>query len=201
MLANRRQDACAPAVITFQVAGYLTEFTGGRAEIKVAGSPATVGEALSDLWMKHVGLRDRVLTEQGEVRPHVNVFVNGETVRREQVLRTSLDGDAEICIMPAVSGGSTIMKAIWNSTVLAESKATIVVEGNHYFPPDSVNREYLQASDTHTICPWKGEASYYHINVNAEVNEDAAWYYPDPKPAAQEIKDYVAFWHGVRIKE
>ena len=92
-------------MITILIAGYLTEFTGGRAEIKLNGSPATVEEALSRLWGEHIGLRDRVLTEQGEVRPHVNIFVNGETVSRNQVLKTSLDGDGEICIMPAVSGG------------------------------------------------------------------------------------------------
>jgi molybdopterin converting factor small subunit len=93
-------------MITYQIAGYLTEFTGGRAEIRLEGSPGNVGEALSQLWKAHVGLRDRVLTEQGEVRPHVNVFVNSEVVRRDQVLETRIDGDAEICIMPAVSGGS-----------------------------------------------------------------------------------------------
>ena len=93
-------------MVTFQIAGYLTEFTGGRAELELDGSPATVGAALDELWRQHVGLRDRVLTEQGQVRPHVNVFVNSETVRREQVLQTTLAGDTEICIMPAVSGGT-----------------------------------------------------------------------------------------------
>jgi molybdopterin converting factor small subunit len=93
-------------MITFQIAGYLTEFTGGRAEIKLDGAPATVGEALGQLWQAHEGLRDRVLTEQGHVRPHVNVFVNSEVVRRDQVLQNLVDGDAEICIMPAVSGGT-----------------------------------------------------------------------------------------------
>jgi len=92
-------------MITFQIAGYLTEFTGGRAEIRLDGAPANVGEALNQLWKTHVGLRDRVLTEQGEVRPHVNVFVNSEVVRRDRVLQTGIEGDAEICIMPAVSGG------------------------------------------------------------------------------------------------
>ena len=92
-------------MITFQIAGYLTEFTGGRAEIKQDRQPATVGEALSDLWRAHAGLRDRVLTEQGDVRQHVNIFVNSEVVRRDQVLEIPITGDAEICIMPAVSGG------------------------------------------------------------------------------------------------
>jgi uncharacterized protein (DUF427 family) len=91
------------------------------------------------------------------------------------------------------------MKAIWNAVTLAESDNTIVVEGNHYFPPDSVKREYLKESDTHTTCPWKGEASYYHVEVDDDVNKDAAWYYPKPKEAAQQIKGYVAFWKGVEV--
>ena len=93
-------------MVTFQITGYLTEFTGGRAELRLESSPTTVGAALDELWRQHVGLRDRVLTEQGQVRPHVNVFVNSETVSRDQVLQTTLTGDAEICIMPAVSGGT-----------------------------------------------------------------------------------------------
>jgi molybdopterin converting factor small subunit len=92
-------------MITFQISGHLTEFTGGRAEITLNSSPATVGEALERLWKEHIGLRDRVLNELGEVRPHVNVFVNSETVGRDQVLQTEIVGDAEVCIMPAVSGG------------------------------------------------------------------------------------------------
>ena len=93
-------------MITFQISGYLTEFTGGRAEIKIDRGAATVGDALDGLWNAHNGLRDRVLTEQGEVRPHVNVFVNSEVVRRDRVLQTPVEGDSEICIMPAVSGGT-----------------------------------------------------------------------------------------------
>ena len=92
-------------MITFQISGYLTEFTGGRAEIKVEAAPENVGEALEVLWTQHVGLRDRVLTERGELRPHVNVFVNGQVARRDQVFRTAVSDDSEICIMPAVSGG------------------------------------------------------------------------------------------------
>ncbi|MDQ1638040.1 MAG: hypothetical protein QOF62_1379 [Pyrinomonadaceae bacterium] len=91
------------------------------------------------------------------------------------------------------------MKATWNDAVIAESNETVVVEGNHYFPRDSVNSEYLQPSSSHTICPWKGEASYYDVVVNGEINGDAAWYYPDPKPAAAEIKNLIAFWHGVTV--
>jgi molybdopterin converting factor small subunit len=94
-------------MIIYQIAGYLTEFTGGRAEIRLDVSPETVADALGQLWKAHVGLRDRVLTEQGDVRPHVNVFVNSEVIRRDHVLDTSITGDAEICIMPAVSGGES----------------------------------------------------------------------------------------------
>jgi uncharacterized protein (DUF427 family) len=91
-------------------------------------------------------------------------------------------------------------KAIWNGAVLAESDQTVVVEGNHYFPPASLNRDYFQPSETHTVCPWKGTASYYDIAVNGQVNRDAAWYYPEPKPAAKNIKGYIAFWKGVTVE-
>lgn len=91
-------------------------------------------------------------------------------------------------------------KAIWNGVTLAESDNTIVVEGNQYFPPDAVNRAYFKSTDTHTTCPWKGLASYYDVEVDGKVNKDAAWYYPDPKEAAQQIKDYVAFWRGVQVE-
>ena len=92
------------------------------------------------------------------------------------------------------------MKAAWNGATLAQSDDTIVVEGNHYFPANSINRAYFTESDTHTTCPWKGEASYYHISINGEVNKDAAWYYPNPKEAAANIKDRIAFWKGVVIE-
>ena len=91
------------------------------------------------------------------------------------------------------------MKAIWKNVTLAESNKTIVIEGNHYFPPDSLNKEYFQESNTHTTCPWKGVASYYNIMVKEDVNKDAAWFYPETKEKAQEIKNYVAFWHGVEV--
>jgi uncharacterized protein (DUF427 family) len=90
-------------------------------------------------------------------------------------------------------------KAVWNGTVLAESDDTVVVEGNHYFPPDSVHREYFTSSDTSSVCPWKGTASYYTLAVEGKENPDAAWYYPQPKDAAAEIKDHVAFWNGVEV--
>ena len=92
------------------------------------------------------------------------------------------------------------MKAVWNGVTLAESDKTIVVEGNHYFPPDAANRELFRPSETHTICSWKGEASYYTVAVYGKTNTDAAWFYPSPKPAAAQIKDYVAFWHGVKVE-
>jgi uncharacterized protein (DUF427 family) len=92
------------------------------------------------------------------------------------------------------------MKAIWHNEVLAESENTIVVEGNHYFPAESVNREFFRHSNTHTTCPWKGEASYYDIVVDEAVNHDGAWYYPEPKQAAEQIKGHVAFWRGVRVE-
>lgn len=91
-------------------------------------------------------------------------------------------------------------RAIWNGAVIAESNATIVVEGNHYFPPDTVRREYLRESQTHTVCPWKGTASYYDVVVEGVVNRDAAWYYPTPKDAARQIAGYIAFWRGVKIE-
>jgi uncharacterized protein (DUF427 family) len=92
------------------------------------------------------------------------------------------------------------MKATWKGAVLAESDDTVVVEGNHYFPAESVKREHFRESATHTTCPWKGLASYYDVVVGDEVNADAAWYYPEPKDAAKEIKDRVAFWRGVRVE-
>jgi uncharacterized protein (DUF427 family) len=93
------------------------------------------------------------------------------------------------------------MKAVWNGKVLAQSDRTVVVEGNHYFPAISVNRSYLRESPTHTTCPWKGVASYYNLVVDGAANNDAAWYYPDPKDAAMQIKDHVAFWKGVTVEE
>ena len=93
-------------------------------------------------------------------------------------------------------------KAIWNGAVIAEApqEAIETVEGNAYFPADSVRRDLLQPSETHTVCGWKGTASYYHIAVNGEVNRDAAWYYPEPKEAARNIAGRVAFWKGVRVE-
>ncbi|MGB7396018.1 MAG: DUF427 domain-containing protein [Pricia sp.] len=93
------------------------------------------------------------------------------------------------------------MKAVWNNTVIAESDDTVVVENNNYFPAESIKKEYFKSSDKHTTCPWKGKASYYSLEVDGKTNGDAAWYYPDPKEAAKEIKDRVAFWKGVTVEE
>lgn len=91
------------------------------------------------------------------------------------------------------------MKAEWNNQVIAESDATIVVESNHYFPLEAVKKEFLKPSATHSTCPWKGLASYYSLEVDGKQNPDAAWFYPEPKNAAKQIKDYVAFWKGVKV--
>jgi len=91
------------------------------------------------------------------------------------------------------------MKAKWNGKIIAESDSTIVIEGNHYFPFESVNEEYLKDSDTHTVCPWKGTASYYDLIVEGEVNPDAVWYYPEPSELAKGIKGHIAFWKGVEV--
>jgi uncharacterized protein (DUF427 family) len=93
------------------------------------------------------------------------------------------------------------MKAIWNNQVIAESNDTKNVEGNQYFPPDAVKKEYLESSASHTVCPWKGTASYYDVVVDGIVNKDAAWYYPEPSEAAKPIKNYIAFWRGVEVVE
>lgn len=93
------------------------------------------------------------------------------------------------------------MKAIWNGETIAESNDTVVVENNHYFPKDSVKAQFLTDSATHSTCPWKGLASYYSLTVDGKTNTDAAWYYPEPKPAASEIKNRVAFWKGVQVVE
>ena len=91
--------------------------------------------------------------------------------------------------------------ATWNGVVIAESSDTVVVENNHYFPRSSVRSDVLVESDTHTVCPWKGTASYFSVVVDGQTNPDAAWYYPEPKEKAAEIKDHIAFWHGVTVEE
>lgn len=93
------------------------------------------------------------------------------------------------------------MKAIWNGEIIAESPDTVVVEGNHYFPPEALVQDFFSRSDRKTTCPWKGVASYYDIEVGGRRNEGAAWFYPDPKPAAAEIAGRVAFWKGVEVTE
>jgi uncharacterized protein (DUF427 family) len=91
-------------------------------------------------------------------------------------------------------------RATWNGTVIAESDKTVIVEGNHYFPLDSVREDVLRPSNTTSVCPWKGTASYYSVEVDGQTNPDAVWFYPTPKDAAAEIKDHVAFWHGVEVQ-
>ncbi len=91
------------------------------------------------------------------------------------------------------------MKAFWNDALIAESDVTIVVENNHYFPSDSIKKEFFKNSETHTVCPWKGTASYYSLEVNGKQNPDAAWYYPETSELAKNIKGYVAFWKGVQV--
>jgi uncharacterized protein (DUF427 family) len=93
------------------------------------------------------------------------------------------------------------MKAIWENALLAESDKTIVVEGNHYFPSNSIKQEFFKPSDTHSTCPWKGLASYYNVQVGEKLNLDAAWYYPEPKDAAKSIKGYIAFWRGIEVSD
>ena len=91
------------------------------------------------------------------------------------------------------------MKAVWNNTVIAESDSTIVIEGNNYFPPESIKKEFFDESSTNTRCGWKGTASYYSIKIDGELNKDCAWYYPEPSEAATKIKGYIAFWKGVEV--
>ena len=91
------------------------------------------------------------------------------------------------------------MKAIWNNQVIAESNATVVIENNHYFPHESINREFFKQSDLHSVCPWKGKASYYTLEVDGKQNSDAAWFYPEASEQAKNIKNYVAFWRGVQV--
>lgn len=93
------------------------------------------------------------------------------------------------------------MKAVYKGEIIAESNDTVVIEGNHYFPPGSLKKDFFKESSTHSICPWKGQASYYTVEVNGAVNKDAAWFYPDPSERAKGISDYVAFWKGVEISE
>lgn len=93
------------------------------------------------------------------------------------------------------------MKAIWNGTVIAESNDTKVVEGNHYFPADSIKNEFVRDSELNSVCPWKGTASYYHVEVDGKINADAAWYYPKASVAAKKIEGYIAFWRGVEVVE
>jgi uncharacterized protein (DUF427 family) len=109
-----------------------------------------------------------------------------------EAIRRFLGGEESIATGP--------VQAVWNGAVLAESERTVVVEGNHYFPAEDVNHDYLEPSARQSICFWKGRASYYDAVVDGERNRAAAWYYPSPSPAARGLKDHVAFWHGVKVK-
>ena len=93
------------------------------------------------------------------------------------------------------------MKAIWNGQIIAESNDTVVIENNHYFPPNTIKKEFFKESNTHTVCPWKGQASYYSLEVDGQSNPDAAWYYPSTSHAAKAIEGYVAFWRGVTVTD
>ncbi len=93
-----------------------------------------------------------------------------------------------------------MIRAVWNDIVVAESDQTTIVEGNHYFPPGDIRAEFFRPSGTHTVCGWKGTASYFDVVVGGEVNHDAAWYYPSPKPEAANIRGYIAFWKGVKVE-
>ena len=109
-------------------------------------------------------------------------------------------GSDSLILVPESRGAvGHSVKAIWNGAVIAESSSTEVVEGNQYFPPDSIKREYFKDSATSSVCPWKGTASYYTVDVDGKQNKDAAWFYPTPKDAAKNITDYVAFWKGVEV--
>lgn len=92
-------------------------------------------------------------------------------------------------------------QAIWNDTVIAESDDTLLVEGNHYFPRSAIKEEFFEPNDSHSVCPWKGTANYFDVVVGGDRNSGAAWYYPEPKSGAAEIKDYVAFWRGVKVEQ
>jgi uncharacterized protein (DUF427 family) len=113
-------------------------------------------------------------------------------------LSTNLSSGEPRSYLPS-EGDSVMVKAVWNGATIAESDETIVVEGNHYFPRDAVDTSLLRESDTHSICPWKGTASYYSLVVDGAENRDAAWYYPETRPAAAEIRGRIAFWKGVQV--
>ncbi len=114
-------------------------------------------------------------------------------------LRSSRQSGEFFSLYQETTGFSMMAKAIWNGQLLAESDATETVEGNTYFPDDAVNRQFLRPSSTTSSCPWKGQARYYTLLVDGQENPDAAWYYPDPKPAARSVKHHIAFWRGVEV--
>jgi uncharacterized protein (DUF427 family) len=128
-------------------------------------------------------------------------FLHQSRRRRIQFFgQIHLSGDILIESNPSAPEAHKMAKASWGGKVIAESNATVVVEGNQYFPPEAVKKELLKPSNHTTVCPWKGTAHYYHVAVDGLQNDNAAWYYPEPKPAAAEIKDRIAFWKGVRVE-
>jgi uncharacterized protein (DUF427 family) len=104
-----------------------------------------------------------------------------------------------VMVKPLNTEDNIPQAAIWNGKTIARSNKTIFLEGNHYFPPDSISKEYLKESTKSSVCPWKGKAAYYDVLVDGETNKEAAWYYPNPLQSAETIKNYIAFWHGVKI--
>ncbi|HEY1154710.1 MAG TPA: DUF427 domain-containing protein [Arthrobacter sp.] len=137
--------------------------------------------------------------EIAEPRPRAALSLR----QREEHLRAGLSmvRVPRIRITQKTVKGKNMVRAIWNGKVIAESEDTVVVEGNHYFPREAVNPLYLKESDMYSVCPWKGQASYHTLEVDGQVNVDAAWFYSEPKKRAAPIKDRIAFWRGVRIEK
>jgi uncharacterized protein (DUF427 family) len=123
------------------------------------------------------------------------------TLQREMTSATPTHYPSIVPIFPRGVRKARMPRAVWNGVVIAECDDCEIVEGNRYFPAGAVKREHLRPSDTHTVCSWKGTANYYDVVVGAAINRDAAWYYPDPKPAAEAIRGRIAFWKGVRVED
>jgi uncharacterized protein (DUF427 family) len=139
-----------------------------------------------------------------ELRPRFQRFSissnNSHCLPLRSLGQSGLFGDILICQDSFATEKCKMPKAIWGGKTIAESDATVVVEGNQYFPPEAVSKTFLKLSNHTSVCPWKGTARYYHVEVDGIRNDNAAWYYPEPKPAAAEIKDRIAFWKGVRVE-
>ncbi len=166
-----------------------------------AGVAATSGDEDEDQTGEEGGGKAAHLPRLGELgatthghgqTASISCCRNGKTDRYDH----TLDTDADLS-----SQNHSAVRAIWNGAVIAESDTTVIVEGNHYFPPESVRAEYFEPSAHTSVCPWKGTASYKSLNVDGERNDNAAWFYPEPSQAAAEIKDHFAFWKGVTVEE